>query len=98
DVPDVLGQLAYREHAQPVLGRLDLDVGAVVLAHELGERLAGAGDLLAELLAVRVARILLEEPMQEGDVAGVDAALHALPPVALPQALEGERVRVGRGE
>jgi len=55
----------------------------------------GALDLLPELLAVGVPRVLLEEPVQEGDVARVDATLDALQPVALPESLERERVLIG---
>jgi len=73
-----------------VLGLLDLDIRPVHFADDLGGRLVGPGDRLRELRAVDVARILIEEAVQEGDVARVDAALDALQPVAFPEALEGE--------
>jgi hypothetical protein len=78
---------------------LDVDVGPRVLAHHPGDRHAGIGGSGAELPAVARRRIFVrEEPVQVRRVRRVDADLGRLQPVAVPVALERERVRLGGHE
>ncbi len=70
-----------------------------MLAQHLGDRQLRVRGFAAELLAVARRRVLvLEVAVQEGGVRRVDADFQRLQPVAVPIALEGEGVGVGRGE
>jgi hypothetical protein len=83
----------------PILRALDADLGAVELAQHLAHRDLGASGRGAELSAVARRRILvLEELVQPRGMRRIDADLERLQPVAVPVALEGERVLVRRDE
>ncbi len=84
---------AQRDDAHAVVGRLDLDLRARMLAHDARHRHVGIDRLVAEQLAVALVRILVvEEAMQERGVRRIDADLERLQPVAVDHALEREGV------
>ena len=90
---------------QPGRDLLVADLGAAEFAHHARHRPAlavpaahaGGAELAAEGLGVGAVAVV-EHAVQERRVRGVDADLHRLQPVAVPQALEGETVRGRRGE
>ncbi len=95
----VVADLAQRDQAKAVIGRLDLDARPRKLAHDLGHRHVGVFGGVAEHAAVAFVRILiLEEAVQERGVHRIDADLERLQPVAIDHALEGEGVRRRRDE
>ena len=95
----LLVELAQREQAQAVVGRLDVELGPRELAQQPRHRDVGIGGGGAELLAVGAAGVLvLVEAVQVRGVRRIDADLERLQPVAVDQALEGEGVRARRQE
>ena len=92
-------EMAQGDDAHPVFGFLDSNVRARVVAQQLGHRDVGIGGLVAELLAIAVGGVFVfEETVQERGVCRVDADLHRLQPIALPQTLEGKDMGVGGAE
>ncbi len=90
-----LVDLAQRDQPQAVFGVLDVDDRPIIFAQDLGHRHVRSGGGAAELLAIGFRRVLvLEEAMQVGGVAGIDADLQRLQPVAGHVALECEGVAV----
>ena len=88
-----------RDHAHPVICRLDLNLRAGKLAHDPRHRHLGIDRLVAKQLAVALRGLLvMEEAMQEGCVGWVDAHLERLQPVAVDHALECEGVGRRRRE
>ena len=95
----LVADLAQRDQAKSVIGRLDLEARPRKLAHDLGHRHVGVFGFVAEHLAVALVRILvLEEAVQERGVHRVDADFERLQPVAVDHALEGEGVGRRRDE
>ncbi len=100
-----LGHGPQRGELKAPRARLEADVGAVELAHDarhgpaLAVGLAQAG--AAELLARRVIpdglqRRIVQEAVQKRRVRRIDAHLEGLQPIAVPQALEGKHMGIGR--
>ena len=88
--------LPQRDDAHAVVGGLDLDLRARMLAHDARHRHVGIDRVVAEQLAVTLRHVLvLEEAVQERGVRRIDADFERLQPVAVDHALEREGV--GRG-
>ncbi len=91
--------LAQRDQAEPIVGRLDLDARPRKLAHDLRHRHVRVLRDVPEHLAVALVRVLvLEEAVQERGVHRIDADFERLQPIAIDHALEGESMRRRRSE
>ena len=94
-----VAELSQREDAHAEIGRLDLDLRAWMLAHQLRHRDFGTNRGVAKQLAVaKLGVLVVEEAMQERGMHRVDADFERLQPVAVDQSLKREGVRRRRDE